>query len=153
MRKAAVLVVAVLVFSCSKAPAPPPPAGDQVIWGPAGKSKTPPLEPGAKTATRPAPAVQVPAKQPGVGESLNAPIEYIGVVLQGLNTRERIKRDSVQEAVEQYKALVGNYPKDVEEMKKEHFNIPRLPEGMYFKIDAEGKVYIMKRVPKSEANP
>ena len=149
MRKTAVLLAAVLMFSCSKAPEPPPPAGDQVIWGPGGRANAPPPAPDAKAGPKPAPAVQVPERPPGPRESLNAPVEYIDVVLHGLDSRERLKRDRVQEAVEAYKALKDRLPKDVEEMKQEHLVIPKLPEEMYYKIDAEGKVYIMKRVPKS----
>jgi len=149
MRKTAVLLAAVLMFSCSKAPEPPPPAGDQVIWGPGGRANAPPPAPDAKAGPKPAPAVQVPERPPGPRESLNAPVEYIDVVLHGLDSRERLKRDRVQEAVEAYKALKDRLPKDVEEMKQEHLVIPKLPEEMYYKIDAEGKVYIIKRVPKS----
>ena len=149
MRRTAVLLAAVLMFSCSKAPEPPPPAGDQVIWGPGGRANAPPPAPDAKAGPKPAPAVQVPERPPGPRESLNAPVEYIDVVLHGLDSRERLKRDRVQEAVEAYKALKDRLPKDVEEMKQEHLVIPKLPEEMYYKIDAEGKVYIMKRVPKS----
>lgn len=126
------VLVAALVWCCAPEPPPPPPAQDKVIAGP----------------ERPvAPAVE---PQP-VKKSLNAPMEYLDTVLHGLSSRERILRDTMQQAVGQYKALEGRYPKDLDEMKKAGFSVPKLREGLYWKLEPEsGKVFVMQRVRKTD---
>jgi len=141
MRKFLAIVCLAFAVSCSRSE--PPPAEQAPATTP---------EAAEAPAKAPEPEVAVPqAKEPAAPKEdpLGTPIEYVWTVLRGLSARERIKRDAVQGAVQQYKALEERYPKDVEEMRKARFDIPRLGRDMDYRIDQNtGKVTIVKRVPK-----
>jgi hypothetical protein len=83
------------------------------------------------------------------GNPLTAPVDYLGAVAKAKKSSEKtIETVSLNQAVQQFSAAEGRYPKDLNELVTEKY-LPKLPEppyGMKILYDAaKGEVKI---VPK-----
>jgi len=131
MRKIAIILLCALAFGCSKAEPPqdvkPAADGAVVVPKPGGVAKPKPDEPAA----------------------IDVPMVYLETVLGALSHRDRLKLTTMQQAAQQFKALEGRYPKDIEDFKRAGFKPQTLDRNKKWKFDPEtGKVSILKLGPK-----
>lgn len=140
MRKFILLLSAAFFMGCSKAEPPTPkplePAGE--------------VKPAEAKPVEPAPAAK-PAKKPKAKDpaAVDVPMAYLETVLGSLSKAERMKLMSMQQAAQQFKAVEGRYPKDIEDFKRAGFQPQPLAKGSKWEFDPDtGKVSILKLQPK-----
>jgi hypothetical protein len=83
------------------------------------------------------------------GNPLTAPVDYLGAVAKAKKSAEKtVEAVSLNQAVQQFSAAEGRYPKDLNELVTEKYltKLPEPPYGMKIVYDAaKGEV---KVVPK-----
>jgi hypothetical protein len=83
------------------------------------------------------------------GNPLTAPVDYLGAVAKAKKSSEKtIETVSLNQAVQQFSAAEGRYPKDLNELVTEKY-LPKLPEPPYgMKIVYDAASGQVKVVPK-----
>jgi len=83
------------------------------------------------------------------GNPITAPVDYLGAVAKAKKSSEKtIEVVSLNQAVQQFNAAEGRYPKDLSELVTEKY-LPKLPEAPYgMKIVYDANTGTVKVVPK-----
>ncbi len=96
------------------------------------------------------------AEKPG-SNPLNAPTDYLGAVAQAKKYSEKnIELVALRQNVQQFYAMEGRYPADLQELVKEKYlgSIPRPPYGMKITYDPKtGDVKIVADDPATNSPP
>ena len=139
MRTALVMLIVSGLLLCGCGPKPEPPAAEpqppDTTTGPA-----PPAE-----ETKPAePPEQKPAPEPA-DSAAKKPKGYIETVVSQ-PARMKIKFDNLalKQSLEAYKAMNGEYPKTLDDLKKEGMPAPPPPAGKKYEYDPKtGTVWLV----------
>lgn len=86
--------------------------------------------------------------QSSSGNPVTAPVDYLGAVAKGKKQADKLTDLGIKQAVAQFYAVEGRYPKDLNELvaKKYLSSLPPPPTGMKFQYNpATGEV---KTVPQ-----
>jgi len=144
MRRFAVLLSVALLLGCSKAEPPASEAPEPGAGGREGAAQKPAkVQPAAEQAKTAKPAKK---EEPA---AIDVPMVYLETVLGSLSKAERMKLMTMQQAAQQFKALEGRYPRDIEDFKRAGFTPQPLGKDSKWKFDPKtGKVSILKLQPK-----
>ncbi len=83
------------------------------------------------------------------GNPVTAPVDYLGAVAKAKKSAEKtVETVSLNQAIQQFSAAEGRYPKDLNELVTEKY-LPKLPEAPYgMKIVYNAAKGEVKVVPK-----
>jgi hypothetical protein len=83
------------------------------------------------------------------GNPLTAPVDYLGAIAKAKKSAEKtVETVSLNQAIQQFSAAEGRYPKDLNELVTEKY-LPKLPEAPYgMKIVYDAAKGEVKVVPK-----
>jgi len=102
----------------------------------------------AEVSNAPAAANAKPAVS---GNPINAPMSYLGAVAQGQDVAiKQIDLAYVTQAIQQFNAGEGRFPKNIAELKEENYlgKLPQLPPGYELKYNAaDGSVWVGRKGP------
>ena len=83
------------------------------------------------------------------GNPLTAPVDYLGAVNQARKTSLKvIDQTSINNAIQQFNAMEGRYPKDLNELARERYirAVPEPPAGSRFSYNpANGEFKIVRQ--------
>lgn len=83
------------------------------------------------------------------GNPLTAPVDYLGAVNQARKTSLKvIDQASITKAIQQFNALEGRYPKDLNELARENYigAVPQPPAGSRFSYNpANGEFKVVRQ--------
>ena len=108
-----------------------------------GKKETPP----ADTSTNKAAAFNNAISNNSSGNPVTAPVDYLGAVAKAQQSSiKSIDTAYINQAVQQFQAMEGHLPKDLQELVTEKYlvRLPQVPHGMKLEYEAAtGKVKVV----------
>ena len=108
-----------------------------------GKKETPP----ADTSTNKAAAFNNAVSNNSSGNPVTAPVDYLGAVAKAQQSSiKSIDTAYINQAVQQFQAMEGHLPKDLQELVTEKYlvRLPQVPHGMKLEYEAAtGKVKVV----------
>jgi hypothetical protein len=134
------IVAGLVLAGCNqKTSAPTPPSSTNAA----------PAVTNAAPAATNAAAPHTPAPNYASGNPLTAPADYVGVVVQAQKYSEnQINLAYVNEAIQQFNAAEGRYPKSLQEMVDMHYlgKLPQAPYGYKIVYDPNaGKISVVRQ--------
>ena len=114
-----------------------------VAWAGCGKKEAPP----AGTSTNKAAVFNNAISNNSSGNPLTAPVDYLGAVAKAQQSSlKSIDTAYINQAVQQFQAMEGRLPKDLQELVAEKYlvRLPQVPHGMKLEYEAAtGKVKVV----------